>query len=83
MFGVIGDLTNKMDYPQAPLVLALVLGGQLEVSLRQSLKMSEGDISTFFTRPISGVIMVVVIVIILWPILNRFLIKPVAKRLKA
>jgi putative tricarboxylic transport membrane protein len=79
VFGVIGYLTNKMNYPQAPLVLALVLGGQLEVSLRQSLKMSEGDISTFFTRPISGVIMAVVIVIILWPILSRLFIKPAAK----
>ena len=72
---------TKMDYPLAPLVLALVLGGQMEVSLRQSLKMSEGDISTFFTRPISGVIMAVVIVIVLWPIMKRFLIKPVVKRL--
>jgi putative tricarboxylic transport membrane protein len=83
VFGVIGYLTTKMDYPLAPLVLALVLGGQLEVSLRQSLKMSEGDISTFFTRPISGVIMAVVIVIVLWPIIKRFLIKPVVKRLRA
>lgn len=82
-FGVIGYLTNKMGYPQAPLVLALVLGGQLEVSLRQSLKMSEGDISTFFMRPISGVIMVAVMVIILWPLLSRFVFKPVLKRLCA
>ncbi len=81
VFGVIGYLMTKMDYPLAPLVLALVLGGQMEVSLRQSLKMSEGDISTFFTRPISGVIMAVVIVIVLWPIMKRFLIKPVVKRL--
>lgn len=82
-FGVIGYLTNKMDYPQAPLVLALVLGGYMEVSLRQSLKMSQGDISTFFTRPISAAIMAVVIIIILWPVLNRFLFKPVLKGLRA
>ena len=71
-------LTNKLGYPQAPLVLALVLGGQLEVSLRQSLKMPEADVSTFFTRPISATIMAVVIVIVLWPVLNRFLFKPVS-----
>jgi len=45
--------------------------------------MSEGDISTFFMRPISGVIMAAVIVIILWPLLSRFLFKPVLKRLGA
>ncbi len=82
-FGLIGYLLNKMDYPLAPLVLALVLGGYLEVALRQSLKMSEGDISTFFTRPISASIMAVVVIIVLWPILNRFLVKPVMKRLQA
>ncbi len=82
-FGLIGYLTNKMGYPQAPLVLALVLGGQMEVSLRQSLKMSQADVSTFFTRPISATIMAVVIVIVLWPVLNRFLFQPVLKGLRA
>ncbi len=82
-FGVIGYLTKKLDYPQAPLVLALVLGKHIEVALRQSLKMSEGDISTFFTRPISGVIMVAVIIIFLWPLLNRFLLKPIFGKSKA
>ena len=75
-FGAVGYLANKLDYPLAPLVLALVLGGPLEVALRQSLKMSQADVSTFFMRPISATIMAVVIVIVLWPVLNRFLFKP-------
>lgn len=70
-FGALGYLAVKMDYPLAPLVLGLVLGGLMEVSLRQSLKMSQGDLSTFFTRPISAAIMAIVIVIILWPLLSR------------
>jgi len=70
-FGAIGYLTLKMDYPQAPLLLALVLGGFMEVSMRQSLKMSHADISIFFTRPIAAVIMISVIVILLWPLLSR------------
>jgi putative tricarboxylic transport membrane protein len=70
-FGAIGYVTYKMDYPQAPLVLALVLGGYVENSLRQSLKMSEADLSIFFTRPIAATIMAVVIVIVLWPLLQR------------
>ncbi|HEY9446693.1 MAG TPA: tripartite tricarboxylate transporter permease [Burkholderiales bacterium] len=71
-FGLIGYLANKLDYPLAPLVLALVLGGPLEVALRQSLKMSQSDVSTFFTRPVSGVIMAMAIAVICWPLLKRF-----------
>jgi putative tricarboxylic transport membrane protein len=70
-FGVLGYLTLKMDYPQAPLLLALVLGGFMEVSMRQSLKMSHADLSIFFTRPIAATIMIAVIVILLWPLLSR------------
>lgn len=75
-FGALGYLTLKMDYPQAPLLLALVLGGLMEVSMRQSLKMSHGDLSIFFTRPISATIMVAVIIILLWPLLSRIPLRP-------
>jgi putative tricarboxylic transport membrane protein len=74
-FGLIGYLANKIDYPLAPLVLALVLGGPLEVALRQSLKMSQTDPSIFFVRPVSGVIMAIVVAVMLWPLVRRFFIK--------
>ncbi|MGE5465721.1 MAG: tripartite tricarboxylate transporter permease [Methanocella sp.] len=70
-FGLIGYLAGKLDYPLAPLVLALVLGKPLEEALRQSLKMSQSDVTTFFTRPVSGVIMAMVIAVILWPLVRR------------
>ena len=79
IFGVIGYATLKLGFPQAPLVLALVLGGFLEVSLRQSLKMSHADVSIFFTRPIAATIMGVVAVIILWPLLSRLAPKRLLK----
>jgi putative tricarboxylic transport membrane protein len=53
-FGIIGYLMRKLDFPAAPAVLGLVLGPLVERSLRQSLTISHGDISIFFTRPISG-----------------------------
>jgi len=68
-FGTIGYFANRMNYPLAPLALGLVLGGYLEVSLRQSLKMAMGDVTTFFTRPLSASIIAVAVVIILWPLL--------------
>jgi putative tricarboxylic transport membrane protein len=56
LFGVIGYVFKKLDYPAAPLVLALVLGDLSENALRQSLIISQGSLAIFFTRPIAGVI---------------------------
>ena len=56
IFGVIGYVFKKLDYPLAPLVLALVLGDMAENALRQSLIMSQGSLAIFFNRPISAVI---------------------------
>ena len=44
LFGVIGYVFKKLDYPLAPLVLALVLGDLAENALRQSLIMSQGSL---------------------------------------
>src|SRR6266705_1074034 len=55
IFGVIGYIFKKLDYPLAPLVLALVLGDFAESALRQSLIMSQGSLLILFQRPISGV----------------------------
>jgi putative tricarboxylic transport membrane protein len=53
-FGVLGYLLRKLDIPAAPLVLTMVLGPLMERALRQSLEISGGDASIFFTRPISA-----------------------------
>jgi putative tricarboxylic transport membrane protein len=60
-FGVIGYVFKKLDYPLAPLVLALVLGDLAENALRQSLIMSQGSLLILFTRPISGAITAVAV----------------------
>ena len=56
IFGVIGFGLRHFGYPMAPLVLGIVLGDLLEKNLRRALILSDGDISPFFTRPISGVV---------------------------
>jgi len=52
-FGVLGLVMRWLDMPVVPLLLALVLGNQLEEHLRVALTSSQGDISIFFTSPIS------------------------------
>ena len=58
-FGVLGYFMRKFDYEPAPLILAFVLAPILEISLRQSLIISGGDISIFFVRPISLTLLVI------------------------
>jgi putative tricarboxylic transport membrane protein len=53
VFGVLGYLFKKTDIPLAPMILTLILGPLMEQSLRQSLEISGGQFSIFFTRPIS------------------------------
>jgi putative tricarboxylic transport membrane protein len=67
-FGVAGYLMRKLDYPMAPAVLAIVLGPLAETSMRQSLLMSHGDPTIFFTRPVSGPLMLIAIVLFLLPL---------------
>ena len=52
LFGVVGYVFKKLDYPLAPLVLALVLGDMAENALRQSLIMSQGSLAIFLTGPL-------------------------------
>ena len=68
LFGVVGYLMRKLDYPMAPAVLASVLGPLAERSMRQSLIGSHGDIMIFFERPISGSIMVVALFLLALPL---------------
>jgi putative tricarboxylic transport membrane protein len=70
LFGVAAYLMRKLDYPLAPAVLAIVLGPLAEASMRQSLIISHGSFEIFFTRPISGSIMVIAIALFLWPLVN-------------
>lgn len=72
IFGVVGYLMRKLDYPMAPAVLAIVLGPLAETSMRQSLLMSSGSFEIFFFRPISGTIMVIAIFLLVLPLLNSF-----------
>ena len=67
-FGLSAFFLRKFDYPLAPAVLAIVLGPIAEPTLRQSLLLSSGDFSIFFTRPIAGPITIVAIILILLPL---------------
>lgn len=70
IFGIVGYLMRKLDYPLAPAVLAIVLGPLAEPSLRQSLLISNGEFSIFFIRPYSGPIMIAALILLFLPALK-------------
>jgi putative tricarboxylic transport membrane protein len=55
VLGFVGFILRKFDYEPALMILAYVLGPLIETNFRQSMIMSNGDMSTFVTRPISAV----------------------------
>jgi putative tricarboxylic transport membrane protein len=71
LFGLLGYLMRKLDFPAAALVLGMVLGDILERALRQSLMMSQGDITILFTRPISGTLLAIAALLLCLPALRQ------------
>jgi len=75
LFGVIGYVFKKLDYPLAPLVLALVLGDKAEDSFRQSMLLSQGDLSIMVSNPLVGTITGLALLLLFWPLLSRLVNK--------
>ncbi len=71
-FGLLGYVMRKLDYPSAPLILGLVLGGAMERALRQSLMMSEGSLTIFASRPMPAVMLSLAVLILLVPLFGKF-----------
>jgi len=71
VFGVLGYLFKKLKYPLAPLVLALVLGDMAETAFRQSMLLSKGSLSIFWSNPLVGSIVALALVLLAWPLISR------------
>jgi putative tricarboxylic transport membrane protein len=70
-FGVLGYIFKKLNYPMAPMVLALVLGDRAEDSFRQSMLMSQGSVDVFFSNYLVGSITGLALVLLLWPLFGK------------
>jgi TctA family transporter len=68
LFGIAGYAMKKLDYPIAPLVLAMVLGEKIEDAFRQSLILSQGSFGIFVANPLVATIMALAAALLLWPL---------------
>jgi putative tricarboxylic transport membrane protein len=72
-FGILGYVFKKLDYPMAPLVLALVLGDRAEDSFRQAMLGSQGSLSIFFSNGLVGTITTAALLLLFWPLISKLI----------
>src|SRR4249919_3719244 len=70
VFGVVGYVLKKCNYPLAPLVLAIVLGDKAEEAFRQSLLSSQGGLGVFFSNGLVSTIMALGLIALFWPMIQ-------------
>lgn len=80
LFGAVGYLMKKFGFEPGPLVLAFVLGSLLESNLRRSLLVLGGDVTGFLTRPISGTLLVLFVIVAVLPIIQTLIARRRAAR---
>jgi putative tricarboxylic transport membrane protein len=81
IFGVVGYVFKKLAYPLAPMVLALVLGDMAEASFRQSMLISQGSLTIFYSNPLVSSIVTLALVMLLSPLWGT--LKDVLRRREA
>lgn len=69
LFGVIGYVLKKLDYPLAPLVLSLVLGDRAENAFRQTMLGSKGSMAVFWSNTLVGTITTLALIMLFWPVI--------------
>jgi putative tricarboxylic transport membrane protein len=70
VFGIAGYVFKKLQYPLAPLVLAIVLGDRAEAAFRQAMLVSQGDMSVFFSNALVGSLTGLALFLLVWPLLS-------------
>jgi putative tricarboxylic transport membrane protein len=71
VFGVVGYVLKKCNYPLAPMVLAIVLGDKAEEAFRQSLLASQGSLGIFVSNPLVSSIMALGLIALFWPLISN------------
>jgi putative tricarboxylic transport membrane protein len=73
IFGFLGYAFKKLDYPIAPLVLAMVIGDKAEDAFRQSMIMSKGSLAIFWSNGLVTSLMLIGLAFLLWPLVTGLL----------
>lgn len=75
VFGLLGVLMDVFKLPMTPLMLAFILGGKLESYFRMGCSYARGDLTSFITRPVSCILLLIGIYSLLSPLVRHLLKK--------
>ena len=81
--GLIAMAMRRFDFPTAPVVIGMILGPMAEQAMRQALTISQGDWTTFVTRPVSAAILVLAVLALAGPRLYAAFARAAADRVSA
>lgn len=73
LFGLIGLVMKVLDFPIAPLVLALIVGTDMEQNFRMALTSSNGSLSIFFSSGISIILMILTVLSLCYPLILKLI----------
>jgi putative tricarboxylic transport membrane protein len=75
LVGLLGVMMRRYGLPVVPAIIGVILGPRAEVELRRALQISGGDISGLVNTPLSIAIYTIIALVLLWPLVNRFVIR--------
>ncbi len=75
VLGLLGFAMRRFGLPVLPLIIGVILGPRAELQMRRALQISDGEISGLFRSPLAIGIYVVIALILLWPLVNRFVVR--------
>jgi len=71
VFGIVGYVMRRFDFPVAPAIIGMILGPLAEENFRRALSITQGDYTVFVTHPISAVLLAIALLIVVAPALVR------------
>jgi putative tricarboxylic transport membrane protein len=75
LVGLLGVMMRRYGLPIVPAIIGVILGPRAEVEMRRALQISGGDISGLVNTPLSIAIYTIIALVLLWPLVNRFVIR--------
>ncbi|WP_405822122.1 tripartite tricarboxylate transporter permease [Streptomyces sp. NBC_00838] len=78
--GLIGFGMRRFGLPVLPLIVGVILGPRAELQGRRSLQLSGGELSGLLGGPVSYVIYTVIVLVLVWPLVGRYIVRPLVER---
>jgi putative tricarboxylic transport membrane protein len=73
--GLLGFAMRRYGLPVVPLIIAVILGPRAEQQMRRALQISNGEISGLWSTPLTKVVYLIILIVLLWPLIGRFLLR--------